>query len=154
MEFFVIAVTLIIDQLTKYYADINLKVIQSFDWIKGLLSFTYVENTGVAFGMFKNVYFVLIPLTIVITLLCIFFMFKARKQNYRFLSVSLALIVSGAIGNLIDRIIRGYVIDFIQVKFIDFPVFNFADICVVCGAILTVILVLFTKAGDIFENKK
>lgn len=154
MEFIIILLTIFIDQITKYFSYNYLKAIQSFDIVKGLLSFTYVENTGVAFGMFKNVYFVLVPLTVLITVVCLYYMLKAKKHNCKLLSISLSLIVSGAVGNLIDRIIRGFVVDFIEVTFIEFPVFNFADICVVCGAILTVILVCFTKEGDIFDNKK
>ncbi len=141
-----IIISIIIDQITKIKA-IGLKE-NPIPIIKGKLELVYVENRGAAFGMFQNKKLILVFLTLIIILAISVFLFK----NYNRLSIvsimSLSLIIGGAIGNLIDRIVRGYVVDFISYTFFngyDFPVFNVADICVVSGCILMIISLFFTK---------
>lgn len=141
-----IIISIIIDQITKIKA-IGLKE-NLIPIIKGKLELVYVENRGAAFGMFQNKKLILVFLTLIIILAISVFLFK----NYNRLSIvsimSLSLIIGGAIGNLIDRIVRGYVVDFISYTFFngyDFPVFNVADICVVSGCILMIISLFFTK---------
>lgn len=135
---------LIIDQVAKWLSKSYLQPSSIYGVIKGLLSFTYVENRGAAFGMMKGWKYALIGVTLVTILyLLYFYIKKVRKGSSKILKVSFNLIIAGAVGNLIDRIFRGYVIDFIQLDFIDFPVFNVADICICVGVGLLFIYLLF-----------
>lgn len=142
---FIALITL--DQVTKFLAVTNLKDASSISLISNFLSLTYVENKGAAFGILqeKKVFFVISTIILVLFLLCVLIF---NKKITRYSQISLVLILSGAIGNFIDRVRLGYVIDYIDIKFgtiYDFPVFNVADCCVVVGAILLVILILFNK---------
>ncbi len=129
------------DQLTKFLALIFLKPISTKVLIKGVLSLTYVENYGAAFGMLQNSRWVFITLTIAIISAILAYRIRSGENGKLFNSASL-LLISGGMSNLIDRIFRGYVVDMIQFTFIDYPVFNFADCCVVAGAVLMCIYVL------------
>lgn len=129
------------DQLTKFLTLIFLKPISTKVLIKGVLSLTYVENYGAAFGMLQNSRWVFITLTIAIISAILAYRIRSGENGKLFNSSSL-LLISGGMSNLIDRIFRGYVVDMIQFTFIDYPVFNFADCCVVAGAVLMCIYVL------------
>jgi signal peptidase II len=153
MEIFVILAGIITDQLTKFSA-ISIFKENPVVIIKGILSFTYVENFGAAFSMFENAYFILVPFSLLVTVFCGYFAIKARKASYKRLSVAISMVISGAVGNLIDRISRGFVVDFISADFINFPVFNVADILVVTGSVLTVALIFFTKEGSFLDSSK
>ena len=96
----------------------------------------------------QNARWFFIIFTLAVIVAAILYTYVTKQKDKTFL-ISVVLICSGGIGNLIDRIFRGYVVDMIEVTFINYPVFNFADICVVCGAILLCIYVLFSK-----EEKK
>ena len=132
------------DQLTKYIAVTKLMPLETVPVIKNILSFTYVENFGAAFGIMQHKKIVLLVITFLIAAVFVIYTIKTKNKNKMYL-ISLCLILSGAVGNLIDRISRGYVVDMIQVLFIDFPVFNVADCCVVTGAVLLCIYVLLKK---------
>ena len=154
--FFVSIITLLIDILSKSAAVKLLMPLKSVEVIKNILSLTYLENKGIAFGMFagRRLLFVIISFFILVAVL--FAIFKTPKdQRSVFLKLGGAFVVSGAIGNLIDRILKGYVVDFIEVKFIDFPVFNVADIAVCVGAAMLIIHFLFFdgRNADITEDK-
>lgn len=129
------------DQLTKFLTLIFLKPISTKVLIKGVLSLTYVENYGAAFGMLQNSRWVFITLTIAIISAILAYRIRSGENGKLFNSASF-LLISGGMSNLIDRIFRGYVVDMIQFTFIDYPVFNFADCCVVAGAVLMCIYVL------------
>jgi signal peptidase II len=145
MEFLIITLIIILDRITKYAAKVFLFPDNNLDLINGYLSLTYLENRGAAFGIFKNKKFLLIGVTAIVIALLIYYLIKNRNMN-KYLKIGLTLIIAGAIGNLIDRVMLGYVIDFIhfQVRNIfDWPVFNVADISVVCGsAILALSLII------------
>ena len=139
---------LILDQLTKYFAVKFLMNGESYVIIKGFLQLEYVENFGAAFGILQNrkIFFIIITLAVIIAV--IFYL----KRNYyyinRHMKVALTMLLAGAVGNFIDRVRLGYVIDFIHVnfgKFYDFPVFNIADSFIVISTILIVYMVLFNK---------
>ena len=149
-----LALFVVSDRLTKYLAVKYLMPIGSAKVLDGIFNLTYVENRGVAFGLFQNMHFVIVPVNILIVAFCICLMIKALKNNKKLFAFSLTLIISGAIGNIIDKICYGYVVDFLEFAFIDFPVFNVADILVCVGAFMTAIVILFTKDGDIFGNNK
>lgn len=131
-----------IDQITKFLTLKYLKPVGSVALLDNILSFTYVENRGAAFGMMQNARWIFITVTIAVCAACIVYIVKKRPDS-KLLCTSLSLIISGAVGNLIDRILRGFVVDMIEVTFINYPVFNFADCCVVIGAVLFAIYVLF-----------
>ncbi len=110
--------------------------------IQNVLYLTYVENRGAAFGILQNQrwFFIVVTLAVIVAML-VYVIWK--KTNHKMLLISFALIIGGGVGNLIDRLMLSYVIDFIDFRLIHFPVFNVADICVVCGSILLCIYVLF-----------
>lgn len=119
----------------------------ALEFIPGLIRFEYHKNTGMAWGLFSNATWVFVVITIVTGGLIVFVLLKTLKTMPRNLQLGLALVLSGAIGNLIDRVALGYVRDFIAFDFINFPVFNFADSCITVGAVLLIVSVLFTKSG-------
>lgn len=145
---FIFVLIVILDQITKYIAVSTLKGNESIHLIGSFLNLTYVENTGAAFGILQNQrwFFILITNAIIVSIFI--YAKKSVKKSSKLTLLSLNLIVGGAIGNLIDRILHSYVIDFIDVKFgqfYDFPVFNVADIAVVIGTFLLSYVVLTGK---------
>ena len=144
-----VIILVILDQITKWQALTKLKPIKNTVVIKGFLDFTFVENRGAAFGILsgKRVFFIL--LTVVVAAGIIYSFYKLPKtREYNWLKCGLVLVLSGAIGNVIDRAVRGYVVDFLEVTFIKWPVFNLADIYVVIGACLILFLSLFVIKED------
>jgi len=140
----IVIILVVIDQFTKYLATINLQGNPSVTLINGVLGLTYTENTGAAFGLFANWPMALTAFIVLAVIGIVVYYFKLpTTKNYLGLKLTLAVIVAGAIGNLIDRFLHGAVIDFIQFTFINFPVFNFADIFIVLGAIVMAYFVLF-----------
>ncbi len=140
------------DRLTKHLAALYLSGKSAVTFIKGVAEFTYAENTGVAFSMFSGGRWFFILLTAAVSAACIIYMYKSKTaQKNLWLFWSLGVIVSGALGNLIDRIALGYVIDFINPTFVDFAVFNIADCAVTLG---TVSLVLYLVYDMLREAKK
>ncbi len=132
------ALILGVDILTKFWARGGLMKVSSIPLWEKVFHFTYVENRGIAFGMFGGgrIFFILFTL-IVLGLLLWFYRKSEPKTGW--LKAGTCLVVSGALGNLIDRIFRGFVVDFLDFRLIDFPVFNIADIAVCVGAVLLVI---------------
>ncbi|MCD8338121.1 MAG: signal peptidase II [Lachnospiraceae bacterium] len=132
------------DQITKYLAARFLAGTSGITLIPGVFELYYLENRGAAFGILNNrqLFFVLIALIISVFAVYVFVRFPHGK-SYHPLRFVCSLIIAGAIGNMIDRLARGYVIDFLYFSLIDFPVFNIADCYVCIGAGLAVIL-LFT----------
>lgn len=126
---------IVIDQITKTMAVNNLMGNPSIPIIDGFLSLTYVENRGAAWGIFKDtrLFLLIITTILIIGLFYVFFNINKFFKNEK-LRIVIMVILAGAIGNMIDRVFLGYVVDFIQFTFINFPVFNFADMCVVCGS--------------------
>lgn len=143
-----------VDQWTKYWAVTQLKPISNTTVIDGFLDFTFVENRGVAFGMLSGKkWVILLMVAVIVAVLVYYFMTLPKKKEYHMVRAALILILAGAVGNVIDRIFRGYVVDFLEFTFIQWPVFNVADIYVVCGVILLCILMLFVIRED-KEKKK
>ncbi len=140
----IVIVLVILDQITKWQALTKLKPIKNTVVIKGFLDFTFVENRGAAFGILsgRRVFFILLTVVVAIGILYSFYKLPKTKE-YNWLKCGLVLVLSGAIGNVIDRAVRGYVVDFLEVTFIKWPVFNLADIYVVVGACFILFLSLF-----------
>lgn len=130
-----------LDQLIKYFVSVYIHPVGSVSVIDNIFKLTYVENRGVAFGMFSDMRWFFVILTSVLIIFIIIFMFKKRPQGKIFY-ISSALIIGGGIGNLIDRIFYGYVIDYLSISFFP-PVCNFADYCITVGTVLLLIYVLF-----------
>jgi signal peptidase II len=132
MIFIIVLIILSLDQLSKFFISKNLTLGQSIPVIKGILHLTLVHNKGAAFGILKNQ----VPLFIFTALFAIFLIYLNLRNNKhrRLYSISLSLILAGAIGNLIDRLFFGYVIDFLDFRV--WPVFNVADSAITIGAIL------------------
>lgn len=140
-----IAGLVVADQCVKLYF-ISLHSFFDFPVIGDYVRFTYTENRGAAFGIFQNSRVFLIGITSVLVLCCLYFI-VFRKLSSVIANISLALIVAGGIGNLIDRVFRGYVVDFIYFKFIHFAVFNMADSYVFIGAVMMCLYVLFRESA-------
>lgn len=120
----------LLDQITKISVIINLRLNQSYPVLKDILHLTRVHNTGAAFGFFKERTAIFIFLSIVTILLIVLYANRFRF-HFRHLRFGLLLILAGIIGNLIDRLRFGYVVDFIDLRI--WPVFNFADITITIG---------------------
>ncbi len=145
---YLIAIVVLIgaDQWTKYLAVTHLMGQPPKAWIPHVLGFRYAENTGAAFSILRDQQLLLIVLTFLIMAMMFGFMYKAIKTEAHWVvKWAYVLILSGAIGNFIDRVRLDYVIDFLEFKFITFPIFNIADVCVVVGVILLGFSTVFLK---------
>ena len=145
------AVLLAVDQMTKYFVLRDLKPVHSVTILHGLLEFSYIENTGAAFGLFKNMMWFVFLVTAVAVVAILGILFRYGKHTF-FSYAASALLIAGGIGNLLDRIFYGFVVDFIHVMFFDY-IFNFADCCVTVGVVLFVIHVLLLSAREKQERK-
>ncbi|MGN0456750.1 MAG: signal peptidase II [Acutalibacteraceae bacterium] len=141
MTFIIAAVSIAADQLIKILVINNLKPVKSVTVIENLLNFTYVENKGMAFGMLANQRWIFIALTSAVIVALAVAVFKLKKQGTMFY-ISAALLIGGGIGNMIDRLLYGYVVDYISLSFFP-PVCNFADYCVTAGVMMLLIYLFF-----------
>lgn len=132
-----------VDQLTKLWAVMALKGQEPIVLIRDVFEFFYTENKGAAFSMLEGQRWLFIAITLIVTAFVLVVLLRGKYARYKLLNISGCMIVAGGIGNLIDRIGRGYVIDFLYFKWIDFPVFNFADCCVTIGAALLLFFFFF-----------
>lgn len=135
------AVIVFIDQGIKYLVVNNLKPLGSVEIIPNLFSLTYVENKGAAFGMMSNMRWVFIVFTVLVIIAFIFIIFKYKIKNKLFIA-SAILLIGGGIGNLIDRIFFGFVVDYLSLSFFS-PVCNFADYCITAGTVTLLIYIIF-----------
>lgn len=140
-----------LDQLTKFIAVAKLAPVDSVSFIPGVLSLTYVENRGMAFSLLQgNVLFL-----VVITAVILFFAFYVVLKNYmhsRVANCLMLLIISGGVGNLLDRAFRGFVVDFFQFLPVDFPVFNVADCYITVGVIALLVYLFFINPSILRED--
>ena len=136
------AVLVGIDQILKVLAIEYLKPVGSYPIIPDIFHLTYVENRGAAFGMMAGQKWFLIWVTAIVILAAVIAIMAGKIKNTTVL-FSVATIIGGGVGNLIDRVYRGYVVDYVHLKIIDFAVFNFADICVTVGTAILLVYLLF-----------
>ncbi|MFH5836367.1 signal peptidase II [Proteiniclasticum sp. C24MP] len=144
MIYVIFIIGLILDYVTKIWAVDTLKGKQDITVIEGFFDLSYLENRGAAFGIFQGRAYLLAAVTVVIMGILLFNYYKAKKKTW-LLTVSTGLILTGAVGNLIDRVRFGFVVDFISWHWKDvyyFPSFNVADICITIGTGLLVIYIL------------
>lgn len=147
-----LAISIGADQFTKHLAVLKLKGNSPFVIINGVFELYYSENRGAAFGMLQGrqgFFFVIAAAVILAVLWAVYRMPSGRR--YLPLMCSLFLLVSGAVGNMIDRLTQKYVVDFLYFKLIDFPIFNVADCYVVTATFLLVILFFFFYSDDELE---
>ena len=149
----IIAGGIILDQLTKLLAVIFLKGEASIKIIGSFLRLSYVENTGMAFGMLKSSRWVFMSVSSVAIVLMLLYLALAKNQS-KLYTVSVAIIASGGIGNMIDRIALGYVIDFVDVKY--FAVFNGADslVCIGAGLLILAMILDIVKESKKIKSEK
>lgn len=147
MIYFLITIGIVvIDQISKFYAQTLLQGGPSIPLIKGVFHLTYARNTGAAFSILEGNQFLLKGVTTLIMFFLIGYLYKMTKEKGQILfKISLAFILGGGIGNLIDRIRLDYVIDYFDFTLINFAIFNVADSFVVVGTILLGYLLVFNK---------
>lgn len=148
-----VVLLVLIDQLIKLAVLKYLEPVGSIPVLNKVLQLTYVENTGAAFGAFSK-YTVLLSVFTAIVLAGLIVYLLAKKIKFGMMYLSLIFIISGGFGNLIDRVFRGYVIDYIDPLFVKFAVFNFADILVTVGAAMLIIYMLYDMIRDTKKQKK
>lgn len=138
-------VVLVLDQLSKFWVVNTLKAVKDIPVIDGVLHWHYAENTGASFSMMKDVTWfptVVAIFACLVAAAAVVYVFTRKHKMHWMEILSIGLVLGGAIGNLIDRLRFGYVIDFIYVKLINFAIFNIADAALVVGAILLSVYVL------------
>lgn len=149
---FIIILGIGLDRLTKWLAVKYLEPIFSFAVIEDVLNFTFVKNTGAAFGMLSEHRWIFMTVSTVAIAAMTVFLYMRKSPNMLY-AISLSAIISGGIGNMIDRVALGYVVDFIDVQFIDFAVFNVADCFVTVGAVGLIILLIADLIRDSYAKK-
>lgn len=143
-------ILVIADQLTKHLAVVQLKNQAAYNLINGILEFNYLENRGAAFGVLQNqkYFFVFVALIFIGVIAFVLIKVPAQKKYYS-LNILLVMIAAGAVGNMIDRVRYDYVVDFIYLVCIQFPIFNVADIYVTTATVILVFQILFVyKTND------
>ena len=143
LYFLLTILIVIIDQILKLLTVSNLKGNEDISLLNWLIKFTYVENRGAAFGIMQGAKYLFILLVILLLIFYLYVMIK-RKFDSKMLIWGLSLIVGGGIGNAIDRLFLGYVVDYIKLSFFS-PVCNFADYCITAGTVLVLIYICFGK---------
>lgn len=144
---------LFLDQFTKYLASTYLKDGHSIILIQNVFQLHYLENRGAAFGMMQGMRYLFVVGTFLMLILLMAVYWKSpMEQRYRWARFVLILLTAGALGNLIDRLYQGYVVDFFYFELIHFPIFNVADIYVTCGTILLIILFFFYYKEEDLET--
>ena len=144
-----IAVLTAADQVIKLFVERFLAPVGTAEFINGFIGWNYVRNTGAAFGSFSD-NTVLLSVVTGAVLLAGIVLIAMKKIKSKFCLVCAVMIISGGLGNLIDRVLKGYVVDFIDLQFVNFAVFNFADILVTVGAFA----LMFYVIADIFRDRK
>ena len=141
MLYLLISIIVFMDQIIKYYIINNFSHGQSLAIIKNIFHLTYVKNTGAAFGILKNANNFFIIVSIIIILFLLFYRYYYFKSNI-YINMSIGLIIGGAVGNLIDRILLNHVVDYLDFRI--WPVFNLADSAIVVGAGFLIIYIIVT----------
>lgn len=150
----IIAAVIGLDQLTKWLTVVYLDYQESFPLWEGVFHFTHEINTGMAFGMMKDHRWVFMVFSSVAIVAMIVYLFRFRPES-RWMQVAMAFIIGGGIGNMIDRIFLGYVVDFLDFTLINFAVFNVADSFVCIGAGMMIIALVIDLVREIkLESEK
>lgn len=132
-------ILVIIDQIIKYVVVRNLAVNDTIPILKNSIELTFVKNTGAAFSILTNATWLITALSVTVFIFLIYYIRKEEKTT-KSMGVIFSLLIGGILGNIIDRIRLGYVIDYVSIG--RFPIFNFADSCIVIGMVLMIIVVI------------
>ena len=137
-----ILIIAILDQAAKFFAAGLLQSVETFPLWKNVFHLTYLENSGAGWGIFADHTWLLTALTFVVIVAVVTYV-VVKKPKHPALNMALTFIIGGAVGNFIDRVRMGYVIDFFDFTLINFPVFNVADCFITVGAVLFIVYVIF-----------
>jgi lipoprotein signal peptidase len=151
MYFIIIALIIALDQFTKYIIRVSIELNQSVPVIDGIFHITYIHNSGAAFSIFENKTLFLVVMQLIVITVALIFLIMKQKQEHWCLLLSVSMIAAGGIGNMIDRIINGYVVDFFDFRI--WPIFNIADISVCIGCGLLIIYMFFIEPKRTKENR-
>ena len=133
------------DQFTKYLTLANIALYEHVPFIPNFLGFTYVRNTGAAFSSFEGQQWLFLVIFAALTVGILWEYFKSPMPFTKFDRWCIAAIYAGGLGNMIDRVRYGYVVDMIETLFMDFPVFNVADCFITCGCFALIISLFFNR---------
>ncbi len=153
MSLFALAVAGV-DQLTKYLTVANIPLYQDVPFLPGILNFTYVKNTGAAFSMLQGAQWLFTLIFVLLTAALILEYFKKPLPFTGLERWCIAAVYGGGLGNMIDRVRLGYVVDMLETQFMEFPVFNVADCFITCGCIFLIVHVIFFNKAFWQEEKK
>lgn len=148
------AIIVVLDQLVKHWVIAAIPLYSRMEMIPGLFHLTHVQNTGAAFSAFRGMQWLFALIFLLFTAVIIFEYFFKRQPFTTLERWCIAAIYGGGVGNMIDRIRWGYVVDMIEVEFIEFPVFNIADSFITCGCILLLVHMIFFNKQFWKEEKK
>ena len=152
----ILSITILSDQITKYLVHSRMLLGQSFEFIPFILNITYVTNTGAAFGILQNHRWVFMSSTTLAIIGMIFALrYLHKRKQFPFMRIAIAFMLGGGIGNMFDRVTKGYVIDFMDLAFVNFAIFNLADMYIIFGAISFCVYII-TNAREIdavFEKR-
>ena len=148
----IIIASVLLDQLSKWIVVRTMPLYDTIPLIDGFFSLTHIRNKGAAWGMFSDSRWVFIIATAIALIVLPLLLYRYRKLHFMF-GLPLSLIIGGAAGNMIDRVFLGYVVDFMEFTFIDFPVFNVADVFIVVGTVMMMVYILFIDR-ELFTDKK
>ena len=143
-----------LDQLTKFLVVENISLYGHVEFIPDVLSFTYVQNTGAAFSSFRGMQWLFLVVFIVFTAGVVWEFSKKKMPFTTFERWCIAAIYAGGLGNMIDRLRLGYVVDMVKTEFMNFPVFNVADCFITCGCILLLVHLFFFNREFWKDEKK
>ncbi len=147
------ALLLLLDQFTKHLASTNLKGGNSLVLIPGIFQLHYLENRGAAFGMMQGMrLWFIIGTFLLLAMIILFYWRSPMESRFKWARLTMILLTSGALGNLIDRLRLNYVVDFFYFELINFPIFNVADIYVTFGMILLILLGFFYYQEEDFDK--
>lgn len=153
MALFALAIA-VLDQITKFLTVANIGLNEQISLLPGVLGLTYVRNTGAAFSSFEGMQWLFALIFVIFTVLVVWEYFKKPLPFKKFDRWCIAAIYGGGLGNMIDRIRLGYVVDMVKTEFIEFPVFNVADCFITCGCIALLVSLIFFNKEFWKEEKK
>ena len=142
------------DQVTKWLVVTNIPLYGRVDFIPKVLSFTYTQNTGAAWSMLEGQRWLFVGIFVVLTALILLEYFKFPMPFTTFDRWCIAAIYAGGLGNMIDRVRLGYVVDMIRTDFMEFPIFNVADCFITCGCFALLVHLIFFNKEFWKEEKK
>lgn len=155
LEILIIIGFIALDQVSKYLSELFLAPLgTSYPLWEGVFHFTSAHNKGAAFGMFSGGRWIFIAITIIVCIVVAWILIRKRKDVHILFRIALSFVLAGAVGNLIDRVILGYVRDMLDFCLIDFAIFNVADSALCIGALLLAIDLLFIDGDVLFQETK